>query len=194
MLIDVNIDPRSIDREWLRPLRRVEFEQLAREGAFDDERLELLFGQLVVMSPPDPSHDASVTALTRALITRLGDRASVRTQCAFAASDHSEPLPDIVVCPPGFYWDEHPDHALLVVEVARCSLRKDRTIKAQLYSSVAVDEYWIVDVQGGCMHVLRAPDGEGGWREHRVAHRGEAIALVAFPDVSVDVSAILPPG
>ena len=100
MLNDVSLDPRSIEPERIRPLRRVEYERLVREGAFEDERVELLFGQLVVMSPTDPSHDTSVTVLTRVLVTRLGDRASVRTQCSFAASDDSEPLPDIAVCAP----------------------------------------------------------------------------------------------
>jgi hypothetical protein len=60
MLSDVNIDPGVIEREWIRPLRRTEYDQLVAAGAFEDERVELLFGQLVVMSPIDPTHDTSV--------------------------------------------------------------------------------------------------------------------------------------
>lgn len=189
----MSIDPDAIAPERIRRLRRTEFEQLAREGAFGDERVELLFGQLVVMSPPDPSHDASLMVLTRRLILALGERAWVRANCAFAASDDSEPLPDVLVCPAGSYWDDHPSRAFLVVEVARTSLRKDRTVKALLYGSVAVEEYWIVDVEGGCVHVLREPHGEGGWRSRRAAHRGETLTLLAFPDVTVEVASILPP-
>jgi Uma2 family endonuclease len=193
MLTNVNIDPRALLSEEIRPLRRQEFEQLARDGAFDDERVELLFGQIVVMSPPDPSHDAPIMVLTRELVRRLGDRAWVRPQLSFAASDDSEPVPDLVVCPPGSYWHEHPSRALLVIEVARTSLRKDRTVKAMLYGSVAVDEYWIVDVESGCVHVLRDPDGHGDWRTRRVAYRGDTLALLAFPDVVIDVASIVPP-
>lgn len=191
--MNVSIDPWTIEPERIRPLRRSEFERLAATGAFDEERVELLFGQLVAMSPPDPSHDQSVTHLGTLLITRLGARASVRIQCSFAASDYSEPLPDVVVSPAGEYWRDHPSHALLVIEVARTSLRKDRNVKARLYGSVAVEEYWIVDVEGGCVHVLRDPDGEGAWRGHQVAHRGDTLVPLAFPDVAVEVTRILPP-
>ena len=193
MLNDVSLDPRSIEPERIRPLRRVEYERLVREGAFEDERVELLFGQLVVMSPTDPSHDTSVTVLTYLLVGALGERAWVRTQCSFAASDDSEPLPDIVVGPREPSWDEHPSQAYLVIEVARTSLRKDRGPKARLYGSVAVDEYWIVDVEGGCVHVFREPDGDGDWRSRRVARRGETLALLAFPDVTIEVARVLPP-
>jgi Uma2 family endonuclease len=116
-----------------------------------------------------------------------------RHQNPFAASDDSEPEPDIAVVPLAKYWDEHPTRALLVVEVAQSALRKDRGIKARLYGSVEVEEYWIVDVEGGCVHVLREPDGEGQWRSRHLARRGEVLHLVAFPDVGVPVDQILPP-
>lgn len=192
-MTNVSIDPWTIEPERLRPLRRSEFQRLAATGAFDEERVELLFGQLVAMSPPDPSHDESVSELGELLILRLGTQARVRIQCSFAASEYSEPLPDIVVSPRVPYWDDHPSRAHLIVEVARTSLRKDRNVKARLYGSVAVDEYWIVDVEGGCVHVLRDPDGEGSWRAHQVAHRGDTLVPLAFPDVAIEVTRILPP-
>lgn len=192
--MDVSIDPATIAPERIRPLRRAEYDQLVLAGAFEDERIELLYGQLVAMSPTDPSHDTSVMELGELLMVRLGTRAKVRLQCSFAASDDSEPLPDIVVSPRASYWHDHPSRAHLVVEIARTSLRKDRTIKATLYGSVAVEEYWIVDVEGGCVHVLREPDGAGLWRARTVARRGDTVAPLAFPDVLVEVAAILPPG
>lgn len=193
MLQDVNIEPGAIEREWIRPLRRTEYEQLAAAGAFEDERVELLFGQLVVMSPTDPTHDTSVMVLNRLLVRALGERAWVRPQCSFAASDESEPLPDLVVCADASYWREHPTRAQLVVEVARSSLRKDRKVKAPLYAGASVDEYWIVDLEGGCLLVLRDSDGEGDWRSRQTLHRGETVSPLAFPDVVIAVADILPP-
>ena len=191
--MNVSIDPSAIEPERIRPLRRSEYDRLVLAGAFEDERVELLYGQLVAMSPVDPAHDTSVMVLTRLFVTMLGERAWVRPQCSFAASDVSEPLPDLVVCSAGSYWDDHPSRAQLVVEVARTSLRKDRIVKARLYASVAVEEYWIVDVAGGCVHVLREPDGLGAWGSRQVAHRGDTIAPRAFPDVAIAVASILPP-
>lgn len=177
----------------IRGLGRREYDEMVRLGAFDDERVELLYGAVVTMSPTDPSHDESIGSLDERLKAQLVGRARVRVQSSFAASDDSEPVPDIVVVPPTRYWVDHPSRAYLIIEVARTSLRKDRGVKARLYGSVAVDEYWIVDVEGGAVHVLRDPDGEGGWRSHRTARRGEALTLVAFPDVQIAVADILPP-
>ena len=74
--MNVSIDPRTIEPERLRPLRRSEFQRLAATGAFDEERVELLFGQLVAMSPPDPSHDESVTQLGESVEARMGRKRS----------------------------------------------------------------------------------------------------------------------
>lgn len=193
-MIDVNrIDPEAIEPARVRPLKRSEYDQLVKLGVFEDERLELLFGQLVTMSPTDPSHDESIGTLDELLKAQLGTRARVRVQSSFAASDDSEPMPDLLVVPPRAYWDAHPSRAHLVVEVARTSLGKDRGIKALLYGSVAVEEYWIVDVDGGCVHVLRDPDGAGGWHRRFTARRGDRLTLQAFPDVSIPAADILPP-
>lgn len=187
-------DPAVIEPDMIRRLRRSEYHAMGHAGLFDDERVELLYGQLVGMSPADPAHDRSVTELARILYARVGDRADVRVQCAFAASDTSEPVPDLVVAPAHTAsWREHPSEALLVVEVARTSLRKDRDVKARLYGQVAVAEYWIVDLESGCVHVLREKDERGRWQLHRVARRGETLAVAAFPDVTVAVDDILPP-
>lgn len=183
----------SIEPEFIRRLSRSEYRKLGETGIFDDERVELLYGQIVVMSPTDPGHDTSVNTLAMLSIRALGDRAMVRNQSSFAASDDSEPMPDVVIAPREDYWREHPTEAFLVIEVARTSLRKDRGVKARLYGSVAVREYWIVEVEGGCVHVMRQPDGQGGWASRRTAQRGESIAIEAFPDVEIAVDRIVPP-
>src|SRR5690606_39723225 len=97
--------------EKIRPLKRVEYDKLVAEGCFDDERLELLFGVVVEMSPPDPEHGESVHRVLSVLLSQIGDRANVRSQLPLAATDDSEPQPDVFVVPNGNYWHAHPDRA-----------------------------------------------------------------------------------
>ena len=139
----------------IRPLKRVEYDKLAADGFFQDERVELLFGVVVEMAPIDPAHNESVSLLNELLIDRLGERALVRIQCSFAASDVSEPEPDVFVVPRRHYWTEHPDHAFLVIEVSRSSLTRDRGIKSLLYGLAHVDEYWVVDHPNGVVRIHR---------------------------------------
>jgi Uma2 family endonuclease len=193
MLMDMN--PGEVAQEVsevIRPLRRVEFDQLARAGCFDDERVELLYGAIVEMSPPDPSHDESIGVLMELLVGQLRGRARVRGQSAFAASEYSEPLPDIVVAPAGRYWAEHPSHALLVIEVSRSSLRIDRKVKSRLYASCRVDEYWIVDLVNGAVEVYRQPL-DNGWGDMTIHQRGAILSPTAWHDVVIPIDEILPP-
>ena len=185
--------------EWLlpelgtyRPLKRLEYERLAEQGAFDDERVELLFGLVIPVTPPRPEHENSVYRVYRAIEKQVGDRAEVRSNLAFAASEISEPEPDVYVTPNGDYWRANPERALLVIEVARSSLRIDRRVKRKLYALATVDEYWIVNHVDRVVEVHRDPH-EGTWRQVSLHHPGETIAMLAFPDVTIAVSEILPP-
>lgn len=186
-------EPTAIEPDMIRRITRSEYREMGRAGLFEDERVELLYGQLVIMSSPDPAHDESSWTLTEALRSQLGKRARVRPNLSFAASNDSEPLPDVLVVPDQTYWDEHPQRAFLLVEVSRTSLRKDLGIKSKLYAHVDVEEYWVVDVDGGRVIVLREPDGRGTWKSQRIAFRGETLTVAAFPDVTIAVDSILPP-
>jgi Uma2 family endonuclease len=186
--------PETIIRSNLpiRPLKRLEFEELGKKGFFDDERVELLFGMVIAMSAPEPPHSRAGYHLRRMLELQLGERAEVHDQSAFAASDISEPIPDISVVPPADYWREHPTRAFLIVEVSWSSLRKDKGPKLALYGLADVDEYWIVNLVESVVEVYRdRHDGE--WRAKSTYQRGDTIAPVAFPDVTIAVTDILPP-
>lgn len=176
----------------IRPLKRVEYERLAAAGCFEDEKVELLFGLVVPMAPIEPAHSESTEVIGEILRRKLGDRARVRSQNPFAASDISEPEPDVFVVPSGDYWREHPTRAFLVVEVARSSLPRDRGVKLALYGLAEVDEYWIVNHVESVVEVYRDRHA-GEWRQRSTHRRGETIAMVAFPDVEVAVSEVLPP-
>jgi Uma2 family endonuclease len=183
---------RAVEHQRIRGLKRIEYDELVKLGVFGDERLELMFGSVVQMSPIDPAHCEAVAILHETLLRALASRARIRCQSSFAATDDSEPEPDILVTPPRSYWTEHPARAYLVIEVARSSLAYDRNEKAFLYGVSEVDEYWIVDHVHGLVEVRR-DRREGRWCSLQTFRRGDSIALLAFPDVSIAVSEILPP-
>jgi Uma2 family endonuclease len=178
--------------EKVRPLRRAEYDHLVGLGMLRGESVELLYGRLVRMSPQGEPHVFSVTRLNKLLVRALGDRAEVRVQAPFGASDVSEPEPDIAIVPPGDYLKEHPSRAHLLIEVADSSLQDDRRIKGPLYAGAGVPEYWIVDVAGGVVEVHRDPRGDGYASVTRHA-RGATLAVPGFEDVLVPVSDIVPP-
>ena len=181
------LDPRQITPESPRPITRAEYDRLVASDFFgEDERVELLYGVLVRMTPQKPAHSSAVQKLTRALAPSLLPRAELRVQLPFAASDDSEPEPDVAIVPLGDYSTEHPGEALLIVEVAHTSHRKDREVKAPLYAACGVPEYWLVDVPARTVEVHTNPSG-GLFARIEVRTIGDMISLVAFPDVTVSV-------
>lgn len=175
----------------IRPLRRREYELLAASGAFDSEKVELLYGQVVPMSPQGTEHAFSIARLTKVLILALGELAAVRPQLPFAASEYSMPEPDLAVVSE-LRADAHPERALLVIEVAASSLTIDRRVKAQLYAETGVPEYRVVDVTNGEVIVHTGPS-EGGYRRIEHAGRERVLVPVELPSVRVAVAEILPP-
>ncbi len=183
------LDATLISPERARPLKRAEYDRLVALGAFEDERIELLHGVLVDMSPNHPDHVSPIDRLTTLLVPALVGRAQVRIQSPIVAGDESEPEPDVAVVPLGDYRKEHPARALLVIEVAVTSLNKDRKVKAPLYASSGFAEYWIVDVPAQAVEVHRAADGARYASVTRYA-LGATLHPEAFPDVAVRVSEI----
>jgi Uma2 family endonuclease len=171
-----------------------EYHRLIDAGIFhDDDRVELLDGEIFVMTPIGRLHTSVVDRLTRVLVSRLGDRAIVRVQGPVPAGPRSEPEPDIAVLRDvsDFYamTPLEPDRVLLVVEVADTSLAYDRA-KLRIYAAAGISEAWIVNLTTGVVEVLRKPDG-GIYRETEVRHRGERLAPSAFPDFVLTVDETL---
>jgi Uma2 family endonuclease len=175
----------------VRPLRRSEYDRLVALGLFEDERLELLDGRLVLMSPQGHAHAFSVRKLNTFLVPQLAGRAEVQVQGPIAASDDSEPEPDLAVVEPGDYLDDHPRSAHLVIEVADSSRPTDLGTKARLYAAMSVPEYWVVDVSRGEIVVHRDP-ADDRYREIRTLGPDAELALLRFPDVRVRAADVLP--
>lgn len=154
---------------WRIPLAR--YHELIEAGIFDgDDRAELLEGVLVEMSPKGAEHDEAVAWLTRQFVLALGEEFQVRPQSALTLeSSGSEPEPDLAVVAADAPRPYHPAEALLVIEVARSSLPKDRLVKARLYARAGVPEYWVVNLADRRVERYADPRGDA-YTEH--AHHG----------------------
>ena len=187
----VDIDLSLLAPERVRPLRRSEYDHMVALGMFDEERIELLCGILVAMSPQGAPHANIAARLGNLLTLALGDASWVRVHSPLALSDESEPEPDVAVVAPGDYSIDHPTRALLVVEVADSSLRKDQKIKAGLYARAGIPEYWIVNVQDRSVEMYREPrDGQYATVESRGP--GDVLSPIELGGVKVAVSDFLP--
>ncbi len=131
----------------------------------EDDRVELLYGQIIPMSPIGKSHNACVNRLTQLMTLLLHDRAIVQIQGPVVIGDRSEPEPDVAILQPrdDFYAAGLPTaaDALLLIEVADSSLEKDKHLKLPLYAAAEIPELWIVDLTRFKIGVYTQPeDGE----------------------------------
>ncbi len=146
----------------VRPLRRAEYDVLVEQGLLtEQDRIELLDGELVAMSPQNAPHAGIVEALTERLVPALAGSARVRVQLPFAAGEHSEPEPDIAIVPADEPRDHHPERALQVIEVADATVRLDLVRKARIYAAAGVPTYWVIDLGDQVVHVHTGPSETG---------------------------------
>lgn len=180
------------------PKRRftvAEYYRMAEAGILSPEdRVELIEGEVVEKTPIGSRHAGRVNYLADELGRALGLRALVTAQNPVRLGDISEPEPDIAVLRrrPDYYDSRHPtpQDVLLIIEVAETSAESDRAVKGPLYARAGIPEFWLVDLTAGAVEIYRTP-GLSGWQEHRTAHGGERIAPVAFPDVELEVAAVI---
>lgn len=185
----VGADP--IAPAWQRRLRVDEYHRMIEAGVFDeDERIELLDGILVSVSPQGAGHAHAIAVLTRILIRALGDEYQVRPQLPLTLGDRLEPEPDLAVVRAGTWpASQHPSTALLVVEVSAGSSDRDRTTKAAIYAGARIPEYWIVDLATRSIEVFREPDPERAvFNRSEVFRIGQIAAAASVPGVSVPVA------
>lgn len=183
------------------PARRLftvdEYHRMVEAGILrEDDRVELIGGEIVEMTPIGPRHSSAILRLLRLLIEGVAGRASVNAQNPATLDDLSEPEPDVYVARTreDDYSTAHPgpDDLLLVVEVADSSLTFDRTVKIPRYSLDGVAEVWIVDLTADRIEVYGGP-GPSGYASVEIVERGDRVTPLAFPDLSLSVDDILPP-
>jgi Uma2 family endonuclease len=177
------------------PRHRLTLDDYHRLGAAgilgEDDRVELLEGQLVDMSPIGPRHALAVDALTELLVPAVVGRAVVRVQNPIELDSGSEPQPDIVVVrrPWRGYPTVHPQPAdiFLLIEVADSSLETDVGAKRELYARAGIREFWIVDLTTDAVLVHRDPGGDGYGSVTRV-EPSSVLEVETLPRVTIPAS------
>lgn len=162
--------------ETIRKLSRREYSKLVDLGVFEDERIELLRGMLVTMSPQGGPHATISSWFAQELSIRLGREFDVRGHCPYAATDDSEPEPDVSVSRRAANLLDHPSSPLLLVEVSDSSLRKDRKLKAPIYAEAGAPEYWLVNIASDELSVeVHTSPTPSGYRNVEILHDGDTL-------------------
>jgi Uma2 family endonuclease len=172
-----------------------EYYRMADVGILhEDDRVELIDGEIVEITPVGPGHVGCVIRLTHHFGQRVGDAGLLSVHNPVRLDEHNEPEPDVALLRPraDFYADAHPGpgDVLLLVEVADSSAAYDRRVKLPLYARFGIREVWQVDLNRGVVRVHRDP-GPSGYRTARTVRRGERLAPLAFPDCELAVADIL---
>jgi Uma2 family endonuclease len=185
----------------LRLWTREEYYKMAEAGIFrPDERTELIGGRIYVKAPQTPQHAAGISLVGETLRSLFNVGSHVRMHGPLNLSSFSEPEPDVAVVRGTIrdYAKAHPNAALLVVEVAESSLAYDRGIKASLYASAGIPEYWVLNLVNRRLEVSRDPIAMPG-QLHGYGYRtcthylaADAVTPLAAATGKVTVADLLP--
>ena len=175
-----------------RRFTRAEYHRMGEVGILgEDDRVELIRGEIVEMSPIGRRHRAFVGNLNQLLATRLSGRAIIWMQNPVVLTDDSEPQPDIAVLRQRSYKEREADaeDVYALIEVADSSLAYDRTTKMRLYAESSIAEYWVVDCTAESVEIHRTPSPDG-YRDVRLVAGSATVTLQAVPDVTLTTTEI----
>ena len=186
-----------VSRRWTRQ----EYNRLGELGLLNGERVQLIGGEIVQMAPQKDVHAVAVGLTSAALRAAFGDHVWVREQLPIRIGTHSEPEPDVSVvigAPRDYVGSDHPDRALLIVEVSDTTLSFDRKQKASLYASAGIKDYWIINLVQQRLEVHRDPVADPtapfGYRYQTVTFHepADAVTPLAAPSSPIRVADLLP--
>lgn len=166
-----------------------DYHQMAAAGILTDEdRVELIEGEIIAMSPIGGPHANCVDALTRLFAPLAGTEARLRVQNAIRLSEHTEVQPDISIVRERVYGRDLPGAAdvLLVIEVADTTLANDREVKIPLYAQAGIPQTILIDVSHPQLWLYREPRSDG----YRVVQRfniGDALAITLTPTLTIQI-------
>lgn len=173
------------------PIHRLDLEaynRIVASGALDGQRVELLQGLIVEMSPSSPEHVLAVTRLMRHFAR--APQWWVQVQDPIEVAPDSEPEPDLAVYEQAPPAGKHQRTALLVVEVAVSSHMVDRNVKAHEYARAAIPTYWLVDVPGRAVEVRTEPGASGGYGRCDLYSEGASVPSPFQGVEDLDVGAL----
>jgi Uma2 family endonuclease len=157
----------------------------------EDDRVELVDGDILNMPPIGPPHSSVVTLLTKTLVLGAGDSALVAPAGSVPLGNFSMPEPDLMLLKPRVdaYRSRYPDSTelLLLVEVSDSSLAFDQGVKRALYARHGIPEYWVVDIPHARLHRYLEPTRDGWYGQRTTFAPGDTVAPQALPAVQVAV-------
>jgi Uma2 family endonuclease len=169
-----------------------QYHRMVDAGILQGRAVELLAGEIVEMSPETPIHYATAKQNAKYLESLLANKAEVRFNGPITLSD-SEPEPDVAIVrlPATVYREHHPGAADIfwLIEVAKTSLKTDLELKASIYATAGIQEYWIVDLTDGRVIVFRQP--QAGTYVYQQSLQTGTIQPLAFPQIEVSVQQLL---
>jgi Uma2 family endonuclease len=180
---------------------REDYDKMIDAGIFaPGDRVELIDGEIIEVSPQNSGHTTAVRLTEDALRAAFGAGFEVRTQMPLALDPHSEPEPDVAVVPgsPRAYRHAHPATALLVVEVADSTLAYDREQKSSLYARAGITDYWLLNLVDRRLEVYRdaVPMAQAryGWGYQTIQQYTSegAVVPLAAPHVLIAIVDLLP--
>jgi Uma2 family endonuclease len=162
-----------------------------------DERTELINGQIVLMAAKGTPHVLALRLLAKALDALFNELpVFISTQDPIQLNDFSEPEPDLAVIRGTEldYADRHPHprDIELVVEVADSTLKQDCEVKDKLYAQAGIADYWVLDLKSRQLHIFRNPTPTG-YTSHLILTEPNQVSPLAFPNLTLTLTAILPP-
>lgn len=171
-----------------------EYHRMAGAGILhEDDRVELINGEIIQMSPIGRRHAACVNRLNEVLTRNFSDVSLIAVQNPIVLSPLDEPQPDLALLRrrPDYYAMTlpGPEDVYLLIEVADASLSYDRDVKLPLYARHGIAEVWLVDLTGDQALVCSQPEA-AGYQLVAVAARGDVLAPRAFPDRALRVETL----
>lgn len=178
-----------------------EYHRLGELGFFrEDERVELIRGEIIQMPTKKTPHSVCNTRLIRSLILLLGNRAIVRGQEPIILPSNSEPQPNGIIarnCSDD-YLSSHPIPAdiLLVIEISDTTLSYVQKTKLSIYAEAGIFDYWIFNLVENNLETYSEPyqdrQGKFSYRSKRIILSNEVVQLPFFSDLSLNLAEVFP--
>ncbi len=172
-----------------------EYHKMAEAGILTErDRVELIAGEIVSMSPIGYRHAAIVKRLNDLLGSRFGERVIRGIQDPIILDNQSEPQPDVVLLRPrdDYYATGHPqpEDIYLLIEVAETSISYDRDVKIPLYACAGIQEVWLINLGDNCLEVYRSPLRDR-FSHVQILQPHLKVSTIAFADIHFTVAELL---
>ncbi len=177
-----------------------EFHRLGETGFFKGRRPILLRGVLLEQGKMNPPHAGAILLATEVIRGFMPTGYVLRAQLPLVLSLDTDPIPDLAIVTGSVREavSNHPKSAVYVLEVSDTTIDTDLTVKAELYATAGIQDYWVLNLNKRQLHVLRDPAplptglGATAYRNHKIYGPEESVAPLAFPDKLIRISDLLP--